>query len=165
MLLEQCNEAVRAELEDVLRPCLDIQRWIDEIIDARPYESREALLDSARIAADPFTIPEIESALSHHPRIGEKAAGTTKEAQLSTSEQSRVTGEDPAILAAIAEGNLAYESRFGRVFLIRAAGRSARDILGSLTQRLNNSPEAEMATVAQQLREIALLRLEGALAA
>ncbi|WP_026553971.1 2-oxo-4-hydroxy-4-carboxy-5-ureidoimidazoline decarboxylase [Arthrobacter sp. 35W] len=165
MLLEQCNEAARVELEKVLRPCLDIQRWIDGIIDDRPYSSREALLDSARIAADPFTIPEIESALAHHPRIGQKAAGTSTEAKLSAAEQARVSGEDPAILAAIAEGNAAYESKFGRVFLIRAAGRSATDILGSLNKRLENPPEVELAVVAQQLREIAVLRLEGAVAA
>lgn len=164
MLLEQFNEAARPELDTLLRPCLDIQRWIDQIADARPFESREALLKTAKAAANPFTTGEIETALSHHPRIGEKAAGTSKESRLSTSEQSRVTGEDPALLAAIADGNRAYESRFGRVFLIRAAGRSAREILDSLTERLGNPPEAEATVVAEQLREIALHRLDGALA-
>ena len=43
---------------------------------------------------------------------------------------------DAAIAAALAEGNRAYEERFGRVFLIRAAGRSAPEILAALTERL-----------------------------
>lgn len=160
MLLEQCNEATRAELEILLRPCLDIQRWIDQVVDARPFASRQALVGTARTAALPFTSGEIEAALSHHPRIGEKAAGSSEESRLSASEQAQVTGEDAVLLAAIADGNRAYESRFGRVFLIRAAGRSAREILDLLTQRLGNTPAEEELIVAQQLREIALLRLQ-----
>ena len=66
-----------------------------------------------------------------------------------------------ATKAAIRAGNEAYEQRFGRVFLIRAAGRSASEVLDQLTARLDNDPEAETAVVAGQLREIALLRLEG----
>ena len=37
MYLEQFNSASRTEAADALRPCLDIQRWIDELADARPY--------------------------------------------------------------------------------------------------------------------------------
>jgi 5-hydroxyisourate hydrolase len=45
------------------------------------------------------------------------------------------------------------------VFLIRAAGRSSRQILDELRRRLGNSDEAERREVAGQLGEIALLRL------
>ena len=68
---------------------------------------------------------------------------------------------DAAVAGALARGNREYEEKFGRVFLIRAAGRSARDILAALNQRLTNSAEEEDRIVAQQLREIAVLRLEG----
>jgi 2-oxo-4-hydroxy-4-carboxy-5-ureidoimidazoline decarboxylase len=34
------------------------------------------------------------------------------------------------------EGNARYEARFGRVFLIRAKGRSGEDILQALERRL-----------------------------
>ena len=60
-----------------------------------------------------------------------------------------------------AAGNHAYEEKFGRVFLIRAAGRTATEILAALRTRLTHSPAEEDAIVAQQLREIAVLRLEG----
>lgn len=66
---------------------------------------------------------------------------------------------------AIATGNAAYERRFGRVFLIRAAGRSPEQILAALTARLGNDDATEDAVVAGELREIALLRLEQAVAA
>ena len=72
-----------------------------------------------------------------------------------------VDARDADLQRALREGNREYEERFGRVFLIRAAGRSAPQILASLRQRLENEPEVEERIVAGQLREIALLRLKG----
>ena len=75
MHLEQFNSASRTEAAEALRPCLDIPRWIDELADARPYPGLAALLEAGRRAANPFTPAEIEAALAHHPRIGERAPG------------------------------------------------------------------------------------------
>jgi 2-oxo-4-hydroxy-4-carboxy-5-ureidoimidazoline decarboxylase len=55
MQLAVFNGADRAEVTAALRPCIDIQRWVDQIADARPFASNEALLSFARNAAAPFT--------------------------------------------------------------------------------------------------------------
>jgi 2-oxo-4-hydroxy-4-carboxy-5-ureidoimidazoline decarboxylase len=165
MLLEDFNAAGRAEAAAVLRPCLDIERWIDEIADSRPYGSPESLREAAARAADPFTGDEVAAALAHHPRIGERAAGNSQEARLSQSEQAALGAPDPAVAAAIAEGNRAYEEKFGQVFLIRAAGRSREEILAALNARLAHTAEEEQAITGQQLREIAVLRLQGLIGA
>ncbi|MCZ2403395.1 2-oxo-4-hydroxy-4-carboxy-5-ureidoimidazoline decarboxylase [Paenarthrobacter sp. Z7-10] len=162
MMLEEFNSAARTAIVTVLRPCIDVQRWINEIADARPYETVQDLTDRARLAASPFTDPEIEAALAHHPRIGERAAGPSTEASLSRTEQAAVDPSDETVATALADGNHAYEEKFGRVFLIRAAGRSSRDILDALNERLAHSEAEEKPIVAQQLREIAILRLKGA---
>ena len=60
-------------------------------------------------------------------------------------------------------GNAAYEERFGRVFLIRAAGRDAEAILAELDRRLGNDDATERAETVDNLRQIALLRLEALL--
>jgi 2-oxo-4-hydroxy-4-carboxy-5-ureidoimidazoline decarboxylase len=99
--------------------------------------------------------------MGHHPRIGERPTAGTTEAAMSRSEQASVDPADTNVVAALASGNRAYEEKFGRVFLIRAASRSATEILAALTARLTNSPAEEDIIVARQLREIALLRLEG----
>ncbi len=161
MHLEQFNAAGRSEATNFLRPCLDIQRWIDELADARPYSSPDALVGAGRGAANPFTPAEIEAALAHHPRIGERAQGDSAEARLSQSEQAGLGVADAAVAEALAEGNRAYEEKFGQVFLIRAAGRSREEILAALNTRLAHTPEAEQSIIGQQLREIAVLRLEG----
>ena len=54
----------------------------------------------------------------------------------------------------------AYEERFGHVFLIFASGRSQSEILAAARDRLGNDEAAERPVVADQLRRIALLRLE-----
>ena len=71
----------------------------------------------------------------------------------------RTVGRAPSRRARIAEGNRAYEQRFGHVFLIRAAGRTADEMLAALTERLGNDPETERDVVRRELAEIVRLRL------
>lgn len=161
MLLEEFNRLEPGDAVAALRPCVDVSRWCEGIVDRRPFDSVDALVAEAARAAEPFTSAEIESALAHHPRIGERADGGSQEATMSRSEQAGVDPSDAGIQQSLREGNLAYEERFGRVFLIRAAGRSADEILSSLQERLQNDDAAEERIVAEELREIALLRLRG----
>ena len=63
----------------------------------------------------------------------------------------------------MAEANAAYEERFGRIFLIRAAGRSPEEMLAELKRRLGNDELTEATEAVEQLRQIALLRLRQAL--
>jgi 2-oxo-4-hydroxy-4-carboxy-5-ureidoimidazoline decarboxylase len=59
----------------------------------------------------------------------------------------------------LAEGNRRYEERFGHVFLIRAAGRSAEEMLAALEQRLGHDDDTERDVVRRELAEIVRLRL------
>ena len=161
--LSEFNRLSPEAADQLLRPCLDIDRWIRTLVDRRPYASVEELTDTAEAAADPFTDEEVEAALAHHPRIGQQAEGASTEATLSRSEQAGLTVDDD-VQRRLRAGNEAYEERFGRVFLIRAAGRSAEEILAALESRLANDEETEQAVVADQLRQIALLRLAGVVA-
>ena len=147
-----------AEVHELLASCLDVARWVQEVKTGRPYAGRADLLRQARESAVTLTPAEVESALARHPRIGEQA-GAGHDAGFSTQEQSGVERDDSA-LEALRTGNMQYEARFDRIFLIRAAGRSAPEILAELERRLRSSDEAEMAEVVTQLGEIAVLRLE-----
>ena len=125
----------------------------------------EDAAEAALTAADPWTDDEVDSALARHPRIGERAEGEAADASMSRSEQAGVDTSDDDVTRRLAEGNRAYEQRFGHVFLVRAAGRSAEEILEQLTERLGNDAETERANAARNLREIAALRLKGMLTA
>lgn len=161
MTLEEFNRLPGDEARARIRPALDVPRWVEAVAEARPYAHRDALLETARTAAEPLTDDEVERALSHHPRIGDRAEGGSAEASLSRREQAAVDPEDASLQQALREGNLAYENRFGRVFLIRAAGRSPHEILDALHARLEHDEVTERGVVAEQLRQIALHRLDG----
>ncbi|NMA77082.1 MAG: OHCU decarboxylase, partial [Actinomycetales bacterium] len=118
MRIDEFDGLDQEAAQRAIRPALDIPRWIDEIVAARPYADREALLETARVAAHPLTDDEVDQALAHHPRIGDRAKGDSAEATLSRSEQSHVDPEDVEIQRRLREGNIAYEERFGHVFLI-----------------------------------------------
>ena len=81
---------------------------------------------------------------------------------MSRSEQAQV-GITDATASAIRDGNRDYEEKFDRVFLIRASGRSANEILTVLRSRLQNSYEQESDIIESELRSIAMLRLHTAL--
>lgn len=144
----------------VLEGCAAVPRWADEIAWGRPYHDVDQVLTAARTAAEPWTDVEIDAALAHHPRIGDRPQARDAQSAHSRREQSGVDATDAEVARRLLAGNWAYEEKFGHVFLIRAAGRSATDILAALRQRLGNDPDTERSITAQQLREIAFLRLE-----
>lgn len=145
----------------LLRPCVALPGWVEALVRGRPYSSREALFAVAQALTRRWGEAELTQALSAHPRIGEKPAGPQAEAALSRQEQGAVNDRDDGLAQALREGNARYEARFGRVFLIRAKGRSGEAMLQVLHARLDNSEAQEVAAALEQLREITLLRLEG----
>ncbi len=64
------------------------------------------------------------------------------------------------VKAALAEGNRAYEVKFGYVYLVCASGRSAPELLDILTERLSNDPDSERRVMRSELGKINRLRLE-----
>ncbi len=138
-----------------LLSCLSVPRWADDVLAGEPYADRVALLAAADVAARSLSDSELDEALSAHPRIGGRGG-----AQMSEQSQKEQAGVDASAADRLAAGNAAYDQRFGRVFLIRAAGRDAGEILAELERRLTNSDEAERAETVDNLRQIALLRLE-----
>lgn len=143
------------------RTCLNVPRWADALVAGRPYPDRGALLAAVARVAQPFTAAEIDQALTRHPRIGDRPVGADAEARMSSSEQSAVARAGADALAQLHAGNVAYEERFHRVFLIRAAGRDGAEVLAALTERLDNDDAKELTVIERELREIAALRLAG----
>ena len=157
---EPADRAVQA-----LRTCNGAPRFAAEVAAGRPYPDVETLVARAEEVARGLPWDEVAMALAAHPRIGERAEGSSAEAEASRREQSAVGGADDATRAALAEGNREYEERFDQVFLVRAAGRSPEEMLAELRRRLGNDEEAERAEVTGQLAEITALRVRGLVSA
>lgn len=161
--LDAFNALPEPEARRRLAECLDVPRWVDTVLEGRPYADLDALRAVATNAAE-LDDRELEAALARHPRIGERA-GAGHDAAHSAREQAGVDPSDADVAERLADGNRAYEERFDRVFLIRAAGRDAAEILSELERRLGNDEGTERAETNAQLREIALLRLDQVVAA
>ncbi|MEE6286988.1 2-oxo-4-hydroxy-4-carboxy-5-ureidoimidazoline decarboxylase [Georgenia sp. MJ173] len=159
--LASFNAASDDAARRLLLTCVDVPRWAAELATGRPYTDVGTLLAAARTAADPWTDEEVDAAAARHPRVGEPPAGDDAGAAHSRREQAAV---DATTAERLRAANRAYEDRFGHVFLIRAAGRGGDEILAALEHRLGNDPATEHRITADQLREIAVRRLQEELA-
>ncbi|RLK52284.1 2-oxo-4-hydroxy-4-carboxy-5-ureidoimidazoline decarboxylase [Microbacterium telephonicum] len=159
MHLEQFNAAPESDARATATVWAAIPAWADAVATGRPYASVDEAVGVAGAAADGWTRLDLDTALAHHPRIGQKPLGDTAEAAASRREQASMTTASDDLTAAMAAANAAYEERFGRVFLIRAAGRTPDEMLAEARRRLGNDDDTEAAEALEQLRQIALLRL------
>jgi 2-oxo-4-hydroxy-4-carboxy-5-ureidoimidazoline decarboxylase len=142
------------QARDALLACCHSERWAAQVTQGRPYASLAALQSRA---GEVLTDNDVTEALAGHPRIGQAlAAGHSS---WSRSEQSGVAGAGEAVRAELAAGNLAYEARFGHIYLVCAAGRSAPELLAILRDRLANDPPAERQVMRAELIKINDLRL------
>lgn len=144
---------------DVLRPACASTAWLNAVITNRPFGDLDSIAAFSDRTIGGLSWPDVEEALAAHPRIGERAAGASTEAVWSRQEQAGAAGTDQQVAEALHAGNVAYEQRFGHVFLICATGRNASEMLSALTDRLGNDPAAEQAVVRRELAAIVRLRL------
>ena len=150
------------EARQLLQSCCGSGRWIERMMTRRPFGAGDAALAAARdewFALDPEDWIE---AFDHHPRIGDRDALRRKFAAtraLSEREQSGVGGASEDVLAALLEGNRAYEARFGYIFIVCATGKSAEEMLALLEARLPNDPATEILIAAEEHAKICDLRL------
>jgi 2-oxo-4-hydroxy-4-carboxy-5-ureidoimidazoline decarboxylase len=162
VLLQDFNTVDAAEAAALVRVWADIPSFVDGIVASRPYASVDEVAARASQLAAAWNETDLDAALAHHPRIGEKPTASGAEGDASRREQASMASADDDVTARIAAGNAEYERRFGRVFLIRAAGRAPEEMLAELERRLANDPSDEWREAAAQLGEIAVLRLRGA---
>lgn len=148
--------------EDLIR-CCGSSEWVEQMLQAAPYESPEQAFRLAEQIADGLSAEDWLEAFAHHPQIGDleslrqKFAST---ADWATQEQAGSLDADEQTLQALAEGNRAYREKFGFIFIVSATGKSAAEMLALLQQRLEHDPEKELGIAAGEQRKITRLRLE-----
>jgi len=152
MSVDSFNALPEAAARRALLACCAAPRWAGEVAAGRPYRSAEALHAAADAA---LTDTDVADGLAGHARIGERTGDLR-----SQREQRGVAGAPAEVLDALAEGNRAYERRFGHVYLVCASGRGASELLGLLRGRLGNDPATERGVVRAELAAINRIRLD-----
>ncbi|MEV7073766.1 2-oxo-4-hydroxy-4-carboxy-5-ureidoimidazoline decarboxylase [Streptomyces sp. NPDC093990] len=129
--------------------------WVRRLLAARPYASAEDLYGTSDAAMGELTADDLAEAMAGHPPIGRPKPGDPTSAR----EQRGMAGASDELRAQMLELNLAYQERFGHVFLICATGRSAEQMRDALEERIGNTPEREREIVRTELGRINRIRL------
>jgi allantoicase len=163
-LLALLNEATEQQARELLARCCGSRRWVAAMLSARPFVSRAHLHGTAEVSWWRLAPSDWREAFTHHPRIGadraklrERFAST---ADWSAAEQSGVQGASEEVIDALADGNIAYEARFGHIFIVCASGLTADEMLVRLNARMHSEPHIELARAAGEQAKITRLRLE-----
>ena len=129
----------------------------------RPFKTVTELCDAAERIWQALSPEDWKEAFSRHPRIGDLQSLRQKfadTARWATTEQGGVQGSSEMVLQKLAEGNRLYETKFGYIFIVCAAGKNAHAMLALLQQRLMNDPTSELSIAGAEQSKITRLRLE-----
>jgi 2-oxo-4-hydroxy-4-carboxy-5-ureidoimidazoline decarboxylase len=156
MTLDELNRLPAPVASQALSMVCSSERWVGAVLAGRPYQTLDALIGRSDAAVGAMTEADLRAALNGHPRIGDARAAS---GGWSGQEQAGVAVGDAELMRALAVGNTAYEQRFGHTYLVCATGRSGRELLELLLDRLRNDRATEWRVVAAELGKINQIRL------
>ncbi|MFD7814631.1 2-oxo-4-hydroxy-4-carboxy-5-ureidoimidazoline decarboxylase [Streptomyces sp. NPDC059785] len=145
------EQAARAALNEV---CASTA-WVNALLARRPYATADALFAASDTATARLTAAGLAEAMAGHPPIGRPKPGDPT----SSREQRGMAGASAALKADMLELNLAYQEKFGHVFLICATGRTGEQLRDAVRERIGNPPEREREIVRTELGKINRIRL------
>lgn len=162
MMLEQLNQLPANDANTVFQQCCVAERWVHSMVEARPFASIEQLFETADTIWKSLNEADYLQAFEGHPKIGDvtslkKKYASTK--QLAAGEQSSVNQATDEVILALADGNTAYEQRYGFIFIVCATGKSAAEMLALLQARLHNERSEEIQNAANEQAKITRIRI------
>ncbi|WP_333740920.1 2-oxo-4-hydroxy-4-carboxy-5-ureidoimidazoline decarboxylase [Streptomyces sp. IBSBF 2806] len=129
--------------------------WASRLLAARPYATVDDLYEVSDAATAGLTDADLAEAMAGHPPIGRPKPGDPTSAR----EQRGMAGASEQLRAEMLELNLAYQEKFGHVFLICATGRTGEQMRDAVEERIGNAPEQEREIVRTELGKINRIRL------
>ncbi|MGI9316723.1 MAG: 2-oxo-4-hydroxy-4-carboxy-5-ureidoimidazoline decarboxylase [bacterium] len=162
MNLDEFNGMSRPDAEAVLTQCCSAARWVEQLIELRPFDSQSALLQSAESCWASMQEKDLLEAFEGHPKIGDPESLKRKFANtknLASNEQSEVQRASEQTILELASCNQEYVDKHGFIFIICATGKSADEMLVSIKERLGNNREQELLQAAIEQQKITALRL------
>jgi 2-oxo-4-hydroxy-4-carboxy-5-ureidoimidazoline decarboxylase len=162
MTIAEFDHLDKDQKQKLLYQCCGSTAWVEKMLSKPPVEDLVDLLEDAEEAWYTCSAADWKEAFSHHPKIGDIGSLKKKFAndQFVAGEQSGVANASDQTLESLAESNKSYEEKFGYIFIVSAAGKSAVEMLGTLTARLQNKPEVEITIAMDEQNKITRLRLE-----
>ena len=145
------DDAALAALHEVCASSV----WGSKLLARRPYATADELFAASDAAMAELDAKDLEEAMAGHPPIGRPKPGDPTSAR----EQRGMAGATEELKAEMLELNLAYQDRFGHVFLICATGATGEQMRDAMKARIANTAEAEREIVRAELGKINRIRL------
>ncbi|WP_275462375.1 2-oxo-4-hydroxy-4-carboxy-5-ureidoimidazoline decarboxylase [Streptomyces noursei] len=153
--LTRFNTADASEAQAALHEVCASRAWGSEILAQRPYATTDALFTASDAAMTELSADDLAEAMAGHPPIGRPKPGDPT----SNREQSGMAGASDDLKSEMLELNLAYQEKFGHVFLICASGRTGEQMRDAVRNRIDNTPDQEREIVRVELGKINRIRL------
>ncbi|MEV7417348.1 2-oxo-4-hydroxy-4-carboxy-5-ureidoimidazoline decarboxylase [Streptomyces sp. NPDC089919] len=145
------ESAAQAELHEV---CAS-SAWGSKLLAQRPFATADALFTASDAAMAELTAYDLGEAMAGHPPIGRPKPGDPTSAR----EQRGMAGASEELKAELLELNLAYQDKFGHVFLICATGATGEQMRDAVKVRIENTAEVEREIARGELVKINRIRL------
>ena len=164
MTLTSFNNLSAEESSTLLMTCCGCEKWVELLLKEFPFKNEAGLIQAAENAwYNLCTAADWLEAFSHHPKIGDTKRISEKFSStkhLTGDEQAGVNDASANLLGELANANFEYQNKFGFIFIVSAAGRSASEMLHLLLDRLFNSREEELNIAMGEQHKITILRLK-----
>ena len=157
------NRMSEKDARHALEACCVSRRWVEGMLAARPFADANALYESSDLAWSRCGEADWLEAFVCHPKFGDVNSLRemyARTSSLAASEQSGMQSASDDQIRRLAEGNAAYEDRFGFIFIVCASGKTAAEMADLLKVRLGHDRVTELAIAAQEQHKITRLRLE-----
>ena len=160
MTLDEFNCLSSSQAETVLLECCHSQWWAELMVEQRPYESKQSLLNTAEEIWLKAQEKDILEAFLGHAKIGDLSKNDKeKVSELTLKEQGQVVQTTNAVLDELKQLNELYSEKFGFIYIVCATGKPAEEMLNILQGRIKNTRAQELTNGAAEQNQITKIRI------
>ena len=157
--IKKINSLDKSEFLSIFGNIFEKSKWISEkVFDKKPFKNLESFVSEIigiYENSDNKTILEI---LNLHPELAvEKKLTANSELEQSKANLKQCTPEE---FDEFKKLNIEYKKKFNFPFIIAVKGKNKNQILNYFRERIKNSKEEEFIEAKEQVKKIAIFRLE-----
>lgn len=164
--LHTLNSMTVDEAGGLLQQCCAAVRWVNSMVESRPYSTMDQVLRSADSVWSAMGEKDFLQAFDAHPKIGDPASLKKKYQNthsMAKGEQSGMYAASDQVISDLSRLNDEYHQRFGFIFIVCATGKTADEMLSLISARVLNARHDEILIAAEEQRKITAIRLNNLL--
>jgi 2-oxo-4-hydroxy-4-carboxy-5-ureidoimidazoline decarboxylase len=162
MTIAEFDHLPTEKKKKLLQQCCGSSAWVNKMLTVFPVEDLVELLEAAEEKWYECSEEDWKEAFEHHPKIGDINSLRQKYIATKTwaeGEQAGVTTASEEDIKDLEKSNNEYQKKFGYIFIVCATGKTAKEMIGILKTRLQNTSEEEVKIASAEQNKITKLRV------